>query len=90
MSVMRNKNCLELKWGALKGYYNIEKPELHDALQKYYDLGVQFSVMTQKMTPEHKAALCEACDHADEIWLSWDDKKVNAEEAKKYIMEYGL
>jgi hypothetical protein len=82
------KNSISLKWGALSAWSEITKPELLTALQKYSDLGMCMSVMAQKMTPEHKAALCEACDHADEIWLDWEGIKVDAESGKRHIMEY--
>ena len=83
---------ITLKWGTLKGWNGLdENGETLRAVQKYHDLGpVSMSVMTQRDTPDQKAALCEAIDACSgDIWDDWQGAVLGKEAAKKYVMEYG-
>lgn len=79
---------LRFKWGTLKAWY-VETEESIAALQKYFDLGVSFSVAMQEDTPEHKQALCELIEAVQgEITNDWTGESMTKEEAKAYVMEY--
>ena len=82
-------NSLTLKWGSVKGW-DLETPEAVAALQKWADYGCSMSAAMQHDTPEQKQALIEAIDLMDEIWLDWEGKKVSREEAKEYVLNYGI
>ena len=81
-------NSITLKWGTLKGW-EIETDEAKEALQKYADFGMSMGCATQHDSPEQKQALIDALPFMDEIWLDWEGKQVNAEEAREYILNYG-
>lgn len=82
---------LYLKWGSVKRWNNLSDESVA-ALQKWADLGVSMSAMTQPRTDEYNQALCDAIDviasGGGMIWNDWDGKEMTAEAAKKYIMEY--
>jgi len=82
-------NTLILKWGTVKGW-NLGAEEAKAALQKWADYGVSMSVIAQHDTPEQKQALLDVIDLMDEIWLDWEDRQVTKEEAKEYILNYGI
>lgn len=82
---------LSLKWGTLKSW-QIHSDEQRDLLKRYFALGASGSAMAQHDTPEQKAIICQLIDlcAAPTIYLEWDDKDASKEEAKRYVMEYGL
>lgn len=83
---------LSLKWGTIKGW-DINTEASKTAAQKYDAAGkVSMSAMMQHDNNEQKLALCELIDVIDcpTIYLDWDGVYVSKEEAKKYVMEYGL
>lgn len=85
-------DSITLKWGTLKGW-KLESEAAQAALAHYAEIGQNhLSAMAQHDSPEQKRAICELIDVADcdQIYLSWDAKYVGKEEAKKYIMEYGI
>lgn len=81
-------NSLTLKWGSAKAW-RLETEEARAAMQKWIDFGHGGSAAMHHDSPEQQQALLEVIDHADEIWLDWDDKKVTREEAKEYVLNYG-
>jgi hypothetical protein len=82
---------LLLKWGTLKGW-KVESDAAKAALDKYGSEPVDmWSAMAQKDTPTQKVALCELIDAIDgEIQNDWSGEKLTKEDAKKYVMEYGV
>lgn len=85
------KNELTLKWGTLKSWrFDSEKGQ--QLLKEYGEIGSSLSAMTQKDTPRQKEIICELIDECDgdTIYLEWDGKDVSKDEAKKYVMEYGM
>lgn len=77
-----------LKWGTIKGWSNINQATV-DALQKWQDLGVTLSAMSQHNTEEQKKLLCDAIDaHDGTISNDWSGEDYTKDQAKKYIMEY--
>lgn len=81
-------NSLTLKWGSLKAW-DLETEEAQAAMRRYLDYGKCVSAILHHDTDEQKQALLELIDHADEIYLDWDDKHVTREEAKEYVRTYG-
>lgn len=86
-------DSLTLKWGTLKGW-NAESVAVIAAGQKLFDLSPRsMSAMLQEDTLEQKRALCEWIDAVanagGEIWNDWDGAKMTAEEARRYVMDYG-
>jgi hypothetical protein len=81
---------LGLKWGTVKSWDLADGSPAKAALKRFAELGMSMSAMAQKMTPEHKQALCEAIDALDntEVWNDWDNRAMTKEEAKKYVMDY--
>ena len=82
-------NSLTLKWGTVKGW-DLHSDAAVAALKKWADFGVCASAACQKDTPEQKQALLEAIELMDEIWLDWEGVQVSKEEAKKYVLYYGV
>lgn len=82
---------LSLKWGTLKSW-RIHTDEQRDLLRRYYELGASMSAMLQRDTPEQKDIICRLIDlcGAPTIYLDWDDKDVSKEDAKQYVMNYGV
>lgn len=79
---------LTLKWGTIKGWNGLSDESLA-ILQRYADLGMSFSAMGQRDTPEQKQILCELIDAIDgEIWNDWNGTVMTKDEAKAYVMEY--
>lgn len=85
-----NEEYITLKWGTLKSW-NIKSDEGIALLQKYGELGYSESAAMQHDTPEQKEIICKLIDLVPgEIYLDWDGKYVSKDEAKKYVMEYGI
>jgi hypothetical protein len=82
---------LSLKWGSLKAWSLNNKRTL-ELLRKWHDLGVCASAMAHTDTPEQKEIVCQIIDAVDceTIYLDWDGKHVSKEEAKEYVLNYGL
>jgi len=86
------RETLRLKWGSVKGWDNLSDSGAA-ALQKWADLGTSMSAATHPRTDEHKAALCDAIDviagNGGMIWNDWNGAEMSADDAKRYVMEYG-
>ena len=81
---------LTLKWGTIKCWADLSEDAV-EALEKFVDLGVSYSAMKQRLTAEHKDALCELIDAVDEpIYNDWSGEEMTREEAKSYVMGYGV
>jgi hypothetical protein len=84
------EDYITLKWGTLKSW-KLTSKKGEKLIKKYNALGSSFSAMMQKDTLEQKKLICQMIDTVPgEIYLDWDDKHVSKEEAKKYVMEYGV
>ena len=91
MEKTKEKNELTLKWGTLKSWqFDSEKGQ--KLLEEYEAIGSSFGAAMQRDTPRQKEIICELIDlcDGDTIYLHWDGKDVSKEEAKKYVMEYGI
>ena len=87
---MTDTDYVTLKWGTLKSW-NLTSEKGIELLKKYCEIGSSFSAMSQRDTPEQKVLICEMIDTVQgEIYLDWDGEYVSKEDAKKYVMEYGL
>lgn len=86
---MSGEDKLRLKWGTLKAY-DLKSEAAVEAARRYNEIGQHsLGAATQRDTPEQKKALCELVDAIDgTIYLDWDGRYVDKDEAKKYIMEY--
>lgn len=86
-----SKDHLLLKWGTLKGYCFKNSPEAFEALKKYTEIGMNWSAMAQKDTPEQKKLLFEMIDKVNgPITNDWEGIDFESKEAaKKYITDYG-
>lgn len=81
---------LTLKWGTLKGW-DLKTDASKAAAQRYAEFGMAAGAMSQHDTPEQKLALCELIDTIDgEISNDWTGQRMTKDEAKAYVMEYGL
>lgn len=79
---------LTLKWGTMKAWDYTDSEEGKALLDEYYKEGSSYSAMSQKDTERQKEIICkliDICDDPNGIYLDWDDKYVNKEEAKEYI-----
>lgn len=87
-----NNDYLLLKWGTLKGWNFKNSPEAFEALQEYEKLGVSIGAIDQKDTQRQKELLCIMIDKVNGIVQNdWSGEIYeNKEDAKKYVMEYGL
>lgn len=85
------KDYLCLKWGTLKAW-NFHSKKAVKLLEEYGSLGSAWGAAQRRDTPRQKEIICELIDEGDfeTVYLDWDDKDVSKEEAKKYVMEYGL
>ncbi len=81
---------LSLKWGTLKSWDFQEDGLAFESFKKLENLSV--SAMLNKHDEQEKLIICEIIDNldADTIYLDWDGIDVSKEEAKKYVMEYGI
>lgn len=82
---------LTLKWGSLKDW-DIKNPKAFELLKRWHELGVSASAMAHTDTPEQKEIVCRIIDAVDceTIYLDWDGVHVSKEEAKEYVMNYGM
>lgn len=82
---------ITLKWGTLKSW-SLHSEKGAELLKMYCDLGASASAMLQHDTPEQKELICQMIDecNAETIYLDWDDVDVSKDEAKKYVMGYGV
>lgn len=71
-----------LKFGNLKSYDSNDFNGLDDLLQRYHE--------SDSHSEEEKTMLCELIDkcNSNSFHLWWEDRTVNKEEAKKYVMNY--
>lgn len=82
------KEHLILKWGTIKGYDNLSENS-QKIIERYFADGMPMSCMMDHPDAGRKEILCELIDQLDgTIYLDWDGKYVDKEEAKKYILEY--
>lgn len=81
---------LSLKWGTLKDW-DLFSPAALAVLRKLNTRPRSMSAMTQRDSPEEKELICELIDslNCDVVYLDWDNRYINKEEAKRYIREYG-
>lgn len=87
---MERKDYISLKWGTLKAW-RLTSDKGRELLAKYEELGASASAMMQRDTPEQKNLICEMIDTVPgDIYMDWDGKYISKEEAKKYVMEYGV
>ncbi len=83
-----DKESLLLKWGTLKGW-ELKTEKSKAIIRRYIDLGVSYSCMAQKDTPEGKQIICELIDAVDgEIQNDWTGNFMSKDEAKDYVMNY--
>jgi hypothetical protein len=89
---MTTKDHLLLKWGTLKGWHLKNSPEALEALKEYRKIGASVSAMAQRDTPRQTELICIMIDKVNgEIQNDWTGEVYeNREDAKKYIMEYGI
>lgn len=86
-----NKEFLALKWGTLKSW-NFKNPKILELLDEYDDIGSSVSAMMQKDTDRQKEIICEIIDlvDTDVIHNDWSGFDMTKEQAKDYVMNYGL
>lgn len=82
---------LTLKWGSLKSW-SFESERAKDLLQKWAAFGHSESAVLHHDTSEQKKILCELIDAGDfeTVFLDWDGREVSKDEAKEYVMNYGV
>jgi hypothetical protein len=79
---------LLLKWGTLKGWH-VESDKCRELIKRYHELGVSFSCMTQRDTPEQTQIICDLIDAIDgPIENDWVGCEMTKDEAKKYVRDY--
>ena len=86
-----NQEFLSLKWGTVKEW-KFYSEECISLWRQYLSLGSSYSAACQRDTPEQKGLICQIIDacNAEKIWLDWDGIEVSKEDAKRYVMEYGV
>lgn len=84
------KDELLLKWGTLKGWWLKSEAALA-AFKAYAETGTHSAgAMSQRDTPEQKAALCALIDAIDgTIQNDWSGEAMTKDEAKAYVTGYG-
>lgn len=89
---MKNQNYLSLKWGTLKGWDFTNSERGKELIKEYCEIGSCVSAIAQKDTPRQKEIICELIDLCDDdtIYLDWYNKDVTKQEAKDYVMNYGI
>lgn len=87
-----NNDHLLLKWGTLKGWCFENSPEALERFKEYVEIGASWSAMAQQDTPRQKELICEMIDLINgPIENDWTGETYeNKEDAKKYILEYGI
>lgn len=88
----KNNDYLRLKWGTLKGWCFENSPKAFDAFKEYVSLGASLSAMAQKDSARQKELICVMIDEINgPIENDWTGETYsNKEDAKKYVLEYGL
>lgn len=86
-----DEDYLTLKWGTLKGWH-FHSPAAHALLVEYGKIGSSYSSMLQHDTERQKEIICELIDvgNFETVSLDWSGKVLSKEEAKRYVMEYGM
>ena len=86
---MEQQDHISLKWGTLKSW-RLHSERGQELLKQYAEIGMSAGAMQQCDTPEQKALICQMIDEcsADTIYLDWDGKEVQKDEAKAYVMGY--
>ncbi len=80
---------LLLKWGTVKGWDGLTDKSVA-IMKRFFADGVGMSAMADHPDDQRKTILCELIDQLDgEIQNDWSGEKMNKDEAKKYVMEYG-
>jgi len=80
---------LSLKFGTLKGWKCTSEAS-KEALRRYAEGGVSWSLVSQKDTDEQKQALRDLIEAIDgPIYNDWDGEVMTKEQAKEYIRSYG-
>ena len=84
-------DSLLLKRGTLKGW-DMKSEAAKAAAAAYLNAGPQtMSAMAQRDTEDQKKALCDLIDAIDgTITNDWSGEDMSKDEAKRYVMEYGL
>lgn len=83
---------LLLKWGTLKGWNIKGNDKAMEALQRYHNEPVQFSVMTQHDTEAQKQAIYDLIDAMPDdasIQSDWSGEQFTKDSAKEYVRDYG-
>ena len=80
-------NCLELKFGTIKGWA-LHTEKAQELLRAYTKLGMSLDTLSQRDTPEQVVLICAIIDECDRIWLDWTNEQPTKEEAKRYVREY--
>lgn len=88
---MEKPDYITLKWGTLKNC-KITSEEGLKLLAEYDRIGSSMSAMMQRDTPAQKEIICKLIDMVPgtTILLDWTGERVSKEEAKEYVMTYGL
>lgn len=83
---------LSLKWGTLKAWDLDDDGPAFAAFKRYCEAPASMGAMQQRDTPEQKQAICDIIDalNAETVYLDWDGKDVSKDEARRYVVEYGL
>jgi hypothetical protein len=87
----KDEDYLCLKWGTLKRW-NLTSEKGRDLLRRYFELGSYMSAVMQHDSAKQKELICQMIDEcgAETIHLGWDNVDVSKEDAKRYVMEYGV
>lgn len=81
---------LLLKWGSVKGWSDLTDKS-QALLRRYFADGTPRSAMADHPDADRKTVLCELIDQLDgEIQNDWSGEMMSKDEAKKYVMEYGI
>ena len=87
--MIADEDYIVLKWGTLKGW-RLTSEKGQELMREYVEIGASLSVMTQNDTPRQKQLICEMIDEVPgDIYLDWDGRYINKEEAKQYVIGYG-
>src|SRR5690606_15055360 len=79
-----------LKWGTLKAW-SLHSEKGKRLLERYGEIGVSYSAMDQQDIPGQKHLICQIIDECDgPIYSDWDGEGFTKQEAKDYVMGYGV
>lgn len=80
---------LLLKWGTVKGWGGLTDKSV-EIMQRFFADGVCMSAAMDKPDEDRRTILCELIDQfTGEIQNDWSGEKMNKDEAKTYVMNYG-